>query len=603
MAKDNKFVEELQNSVEDGVVSKSKVMELQKEYIELEGKVIKTPEDQKRMNEIDKEISKIIKKDNIKKEVSEPEVPLKELSNIDIEKANYDALLSKREELRRALDEINTSVIKDPEKIKELEKELLEVQKAIAEKEDIQEDVEKTPKDREQEDDEIKEEIKDEENLNEEERNEKEAKEAALKEAYYNAMVKLHAIKEENALRIKESGELVNTDEEYLHEIKAEDEMYKARDAYMALGKSDPYTAERQSLREQEKRLQKENLDLLNKKTKKFRELEVELSRLEKARREKEEEIANATRDGATREVIDELNRDLREIDHKIKDTKAKIIDMKDNLAKAMTTLENRKRRRRELNLETREYEAQSREEKDNIKAAQNKEDKRTNDYKQANRLQDKSINKEVTENERRVKEIEKELKEVTEKEPENFEKRLSLLEQLDDANQKLKASRETKDDVEKGREPDTDEAIKKNEDNYKKSEERKEEFEKKSKALRQAVRKQEEQKGQKALQNPTMSEEEKKEDVEADTIALMAGASARTPEGAVIKMAVTKEIVKEAKKEVIIPPCSIPGVEKSVRDMDNPEDAEEFVKVCDKADKEAQKLRDDLSKNGEGRE
>lgn len=594
MAKENEFVEELQNRVEPEALNKSKVMELQKEYMELEGKAIKSPEENKRMNDITKEIAKLIKED-IKSEKKAPEVE----TDFNILAANYDSLIARREEIKRALEELNSSVIKDIQMIKDLEDELIEVEKAIKEKENLKDNVEQNKEEeKEQEESEIKEEIKDEENLNEQEKAEKEAKEAALKEAYYNAMVKLHAIKEENALRIQGSDNLVNTDEEYLQEIRAEDEMYKARDAYMALGKSDPYTAERQSLREQEKRLQKENLDLLNKKTKEYRELEIELSRLEKARHEKEEEIANATRDGATRDALDDLNRDLREIDHKIKDTKTRILDLKDNLSKAMETLENRKRRRRELNLETREYEAQSREEKENIKAEQDRADKRTNDYKQANKLQDKSINKEVYENEKRVEELEKELKEVTQKEPENFEKRLSLLEQLDDANQKLKASREIKDDIDKGREPDTDEAIKKNEENYKKSDERKEEFEKKSKELRKAAIEQEQQQGEKAVEDPTMSEKEKKEDVETDTIAYMVGATAMTPEGTAIKAAVTKEILEEDK----VPPCPIPGVEKSVRKMDNPEDAKEFVKVCEKADKEAREISKDIEKDS-GRE
>ena len=111
----------------------------------------------------------------------------------------------------------------------------------------------------------MEEEIKDDKDLNEQQKQEKQAKESATKQAYYDAMINFYAIRQVNANRLKNNKDsLVNTDEEYIAEIKAEDAMYKAREEYIKLGKSDPYESEREALKEQEKKLQKDNIERLN---------------------------------------------------------------------------------------------------------------------------------------------------------------------------------------------------------------------------------------------------------------------------------------------------------------------------------------------------
>ena len=414
--------------------------------------------------------------------------------------------------------------------------------------------------------------VKDDKDLSEQERQEKEAKEAELKQAYYDAMVNFYAIRKANAQRLQGNKErLVSTDEEYLQEIKAEDAMYRARETYIKLGKADPYTEERQALREQEKQLQKANMNRLQQKTQEYRQLEIELAKLQKARNEKEEDIAKAIRNGATKEILDELNRDLKELDHKIKITKQDLAQVKDKLVVSMDVLERRNARRRELNLESREYQAQSAKEQANIRYANEKTSKSRNDFVQANKLETSNINKEVQRNEDRYEQLKKELKELKEKEPENFEKRLALLEQLDDASQQLKASREVQKDVERGIEPDTDEAIKRAEKDYKTAEERKEEFTKKADDLIEAAKAQEKAEGEQTVEDPTKSEEEKEKAVVMGAIA-----------GAVIlgdeRDSISEDIGQAAVGAFVTETCVIPELQDAVKDLNDPAVAAEYV-------------------------
>ncbi|MBQ8044511.1 MAG: hypothetical protein IJ272_10300 [Clostridia bacterium] len=561
MAKDNEFIETLQNSVEGDVLRDTEVQKLEQELIELEGLTIKTPEQAKRIKEIKEKLGKIVGKEkNVEGKAEKKDISPE---RFNIKTANYNQLLARRAEVKLALEEALASPVKDNKKIDELRKELDELDKAIIAMENLEKVDEKEDKKTEQQENaEVEEQQKDEQDLSENEKQEQAAKEAELKQAYYDAMVNFYAIREANANKLKNTPDrLVNTDEEYLQEIKAEDAMYRAREEYLKLGKSDPYTTEREALNEQAKRCEKENRDILTQKTGEYRKLEIELAKLQKARAEKEEDIAKAIQGGATQEIIAELNDDLKELDLKIKNTKQDLAKVKDNLSQAMETLELRRDRRRELNLESREYTAQSAKEQSNLRASSNKAAQSRNDFVQAGKLSTSSIKEEVKRNEKRYNDIKKQLEELKEKEPDNFEKRLALLEQLDDASQQLKASREVQKDVERGIEPDTDEAVKQAEKDYKSKEERKEDFAKDAEKLREAAEAQEKAEGERTIEDPTgISEEVAKQQKDAATMAVVGSMAIGGPEGDALAAGTIVEAT-EHEQEAVPPkgaPCPI---------------------------------------------
>ncbi len=575
MEKGNEFVETLQNSVEDEVLRGNEIKGLEEELQQLKSLVIRTPEHEKRIKELELKLAKIrdeISNEEPKKEVKEqeeknPQPQNEQVEKFNIEAANYDELLARREEVKLALEEALASPVRDNKKIEELQRELVELEKAISILENLGEKDEKEDiKTKQEEKAEVEEQLKDEQELSEAEKQAKQALEDELKQAYYDAMVNFYAIRRQNAEALRgRTDRLVSTDEEYLREIKAEDEMYRARDAYLKLGKGDPYTAEREALREQEKKLQKANMELLQKKTQEYRQLEIELARLQKARKEKEEDIEKAINAGATAEIIAELNRDLSELDYKIKNVKQDLAKVKDQLSYAMDVLERRNARRRELSLETREYNAQSHDEKANIRYASGKESKGRNDYVQANQLETSNIKKEVARNEARYDSVKKQLQELKKKEPDNFEKRLALLEQLEDASQQLKASKEVEKDIERGLEPDTDEAIKQAENNYKSKEERKAEFVKDTENLREAAESQEKAEGERTVEDPTgIKEEVEKQQKEAVTMAVAGAMVVGGPNDSMVKDATEAALIYTAtapEKESIPPlgaPCPI---------------------------------------------
>lgn len=592
MAKENEFTETLQESVQEDVLRETEIKKLEQELKELEDLVITTPEQNKRKKAINDKLAELKgkakeeKAENAKEKVKEKEV---KTEKFDVKSASYEQLLARREEVKLELEEALVSAVRDNKKIDELKKELDEIEKAIIALESLEKVDEKEDKKTEkQEKAEVEEQQKDEENLNETEKQEKAAKEAELKQAYYDAMVKFYAIREANANLLKNTpGRLVNTDQEYLQEIKAEDAMYRARDEYLKLGKADPYTAEREALNEQAKRCEKHNRDILEQKTREYRQLEVELAKLQKAREEKEQDIAKAIKGEATQAIIDELNEDLKEIDTKIKNTKQDLANAKDNLSQAMETLELRRSRRRELNLESREYSAQSAKEQANIRYANDKAAKGRNDFVQADKLSVSSIKQEVERNEDRFNDIKKQLKEIKEKEPDNFEKRLALLEQLDDASQQLKASREVQRDVERGIEPDTDEAIKQAEKEYKSKEERKEDFAKEAEKLREVAESQEKAEGEQTVEDPTQTTVEKQAAVFAGAVvgATVLGDSDDT----------LSENIGQAAAGALIAETCIPGLGEQVKNLNDPNEAAEYVAQADaiEASKEAQAIEE----------
>ena len=613
MAKENKFTKVLQNRVEASVLRDIEIQQLESELKALEVLAIKTPEQVKREKVIREKLAELRVEEQGRKNAEEKVVNKQERKVIDqpeefnIKAANYDQLLSRREEVKLALEEALASHIMAPEKIEKLLNELNELEKAIIALETIELTEEKEDKKTEQQEKtEIAEQQKNEQDLSDKEKEEKIAKEAELKQAYYDAMVKFYAIREANANKLGNSTDrLVNTNREYSQEIIAEDAMYKARDEYLKLGKSDPYTAEREALNEHAKKCEKQNRDILAQKTAKYRKLEIELARLQKARTEKEQDIDKAIKVGATPEIIAELKDDLNELDIKIKNTKQELAKVKENLSQAMEILENRRDLRRKLSLESREYDAQSAKEKANTSAARKVEAKSRNDVVQADKLSTSTIENEVQRNEKRYNDIKKQLKELKEKEPDNFEKRLALLEELYDASQQLKASKEVQKDIERGIELDTDEAIKQAEKDYKSKEEKKQDFIKDTKKLREAAEAKEKAEGERAVEDPIgIKRAAEKSEIEKIVGTAVAASVIAGQGDSGTKDAMTAAAVGTIVKENI-PPAGAPC---NIKELNNPDlyktintkkEGQEYIDTV-AAIREANGIEEEIIDNGE---
>lgn len=601
---DNEFYEYLKDhTVDVGAVPVTETIS-SKQISEMEQQLLRALEEAESSPVVDPKVVRDLKKQLAKvKRLITQEQNARGVGDFDIKHSNYDELLARREEIKLSLEEIANSAVIDMLKKEKLEKELKEVEAAIIAIEQLDDKEVKEDKD-EHEKDQQDEQEKDEKDLNETKTKEEIAKEAALKQAYYDAMIAYYALRERNHIKTKNSGDrLVSSSDDYLAEIKAEDNMYKARDAYLKLGKNDPFEAARQELREQERRMQQEMMANLNKKVAEYRKLEIELAKLDKMREEKEEEIEKAISGGATQNKLQELNEELKEIDIKRKKTKEEIVIRKDKLKDAMDTLMLRKGRRRELDLESREYAAQSIEEKNNIRYLETIEEKRTNDYTQASKLENQNIRAEVERNEDRYEKLKKELKEVNKKEPYNFEKKLAILEQMDDASQQLKASREVQKDVERGIEPDTDKAIKESEKIYKSQEEGKTEFRKEAEELIAAAKEQEAREGKDTVEDPTNDSAKVREQKgQAVVMATMGAMAIESPggDGPARDLMQAGVLYEAVKPEENIPPSPILGLgQEQVKVIDDTPDgrknAEETIRMAEEAEKNAQDIQRDI--------
>lgn len=441
------------------------------------------------------------------------------------------SLEEKRQELQKAISEMETNVIKDPKQLERLKKELASVEKAINQQEaekavengeivgkgaaekDMDEAVKK------EEEKEQEEEIKDEKDLNSQEREEQEKKEAELKQAYHDALIAYYNKRVSTLREQNEKGLLVSNIDDYNQELELEDKMYIARDSYMLLGKEDPYVGKRQELDAKEKEARDRVNNKLNERAAEYRRLEEELRVYDKQERELREQIKSAQG-----KDVDALQKELNEIQIKKDKTKQRIIEVKDNLGEAITELQRRANERSGRGgLESRRLDMMSEEETKNYYYLKDNVAKRNNNYKQAEKLEYKQIRITIEQREENIKQLNKKLKELPET---DLEERIKTLKALDEEAYELKNAREAKVDMDRGIALPEIKAKQEAERKAKVREERSEDFDKSTKNARAVEKEQEEKMGAAVVKNPAaanIEEQERESTIDAATFAIVA--------------------------------------------------------------------------------
>lgn len=461
MAKDNEFIEGLQDQVIGADTLENKREKLLKEIEEMESNVIKDP---RALENLKKELAAVEKQ--IKKEQSEK----------DVEQGN---------------------VVAEAEQ-------------------DMDEDKKKEKK--EEQEEEKKETVKDEQDLNEKEQ-EEQAKEAAeqAKATYHKALVDLHELKIANIAKQISSHELVMNDSDYEQELKLEAEMYVARDAYLALGYEDPYTELRTEYIKKEKEA-REPIELeLRNRAKRYREIEEEIKKIDKREQEINDELLNKD---LNETQIDALNKELEELGQKRKKLEVELADIKDKLDHAIET--RRERLIARSGLEQKHVETLTYEDKKNYDYQQEKVSEMNNNFDQATKLHYNNVKKRIEEREQKIKDINKQLKEV---EPTDFEKRLLLLNELDKETHMLEADKELKRDLDRGIVPNKEEMKKDAYEKVDEEEYRQKEFNKATDDTREVIEEQQEILGKQVVENPEkVNKEEQDRDttLKAATVAMI---------------------------------------------------------------------------------
>ena len=517
-----------------------------------------------------------------------------------------DKLAEERAKLVNLLEEEKSNVIKDPSKIKRLEKQIEEIDKKInklsksqtevehEQDENMLDDEDKAVNEKEQKEEEEKkvdagdESIvppSDEEKLPDEEDKEKGLEDLqALKEAYYNALIAFYDKKKEVVRKQIEKGELVSSDADFAEELRLETELYSARDKYLELGKEDPYTQKRTELIEQDKE-SREPIEMeLRNKAKKFRELEEEIRKIDKEERELNEKLLNPDLTEQEAEAIRKRQEELGSIR---KRTETELAEIKEGLNNAIDIRTKRIGVRSGLNTEY--LNTLTTEDVRNYNYQQSKIALMNNNVKQANKQEYENIRNRINEREYKIKQINRELNELTDST--DFERRLDLLEQLDRETNMLEADRQSELDLDRGIELGEDKAKREAYNKEKVEEERHEDFIIVTQDARDAVEqaKKHEESERNETTNILADEEEIQRENRADR--LQAVAVSAIVSDSPIEMAGSYVATRAIQQVARSSDPFRAGLQDRVTNIEDPEDAKRYLEVAEKADKELDRV------------
>lgn len=505
---------------------------------------------------------------------------------------NRTDLEKRRDELKKSIEELESNVIKDPRTLEKLKKELEAVEKQIKQ-EDMNKAVETgevVGKGAAEKD--VDEQTKQEElneagenaknNVSQEEATVSKEKEEELRQVYHDAMIALHEKRMQTISKQIENELLVSSNEDYELELKLESELYEARDAYLALGKEDPYREKRTELIKQEKNA-REPIELeLRNRAKRFREIEEEIKKIDKREQEINEQLLSKD---INETQIAALNKELGELGVKRKELELELADIKDKLDQAIDT--RRERLVQRAGLEKKHVETLTYEDKKNYDYQKAKVDTMNQNFDEATKQHYDNIKRRIEEREQKIKDINKELKEVPDT---DFERRLVLLNELDKETSMLEADREAKSDLDRGIIPEADEMQKQAKDKAENEKYRQEEFDKATDDARIAVEEQKEQIGEAVVENPEVANEQEK-DRDSTLIAATVAVAYDSPEPG-------KDNILEDAGQYAVTKCVIDGLEDKVRNPNIPEDAKAMVahdEQLKEADNELDKVQENI--------
>lgn len=498
--------------------------------------------------------------------------------------------------LERNIAELEANVIKDPKAIENLKKELASVNKQIKKEEaekavesgtiiagaDIVDEVE------EQSTLEEKEKIKDNQQVGTDEKNIE--NEERLKQLYYNSIVAYYDARLKTVRRQLSSNELISRDDEYKFEIKLENEMYKAREVYMATGNEDPYE-EFRSKHAYIDRQAHEPLDrVLREKARKYREIENEIAELDKETRELNEKLQNTELTDMQRNEYESRN---TEIDEKRKKLELKKAEYKDgcNCLEQQKDRENSNRA-----LQKKRREAASKEEIKGYDYQRSKHIKAQHNASVAEKTERNNIETRIAESEAEIEKLQKQLNKVPDT---DFKLRLDILEKLNKETNKLQANKDQKILMDRGYELSEAEMKAETKKSYEILEEEQEKLEKATEVTREVIEEQEEKIGEAVVTNPEVAnveERDRQASAMAATYAIVHDGPAPEKDTAIqnqMQYMAAKEVAK----------CVIPGLERHVKTIDDTEEgrrnAEEYLEQdaqIREADRELDRIEKDLT-------
>jgi len=483
-------------------------------------------------------------------------------------------LIARKEQLERTLEEMKANVIVDPRAVKKIEKEIKDLEKAIeagkleapteAEietDEETKEEEKEVKETEEQEQEEVEEEaviVEEEEQVVEEQ-----GRDEILKEKYYEALVALYEHRINSIEIAKEQGSLVTSRESFEREMVMEEEMYRLREEYMAMGYEDPFKEKRTELIAKE-RDAKEPIELeLREKARKFREYQEELARMDREEKEIHEDLLNPDISSVR---MEELNKRLEELGEKRKDIELKVADVRKDLEPAIEERKNRTFARAGLDIQ--HFEILTDDDKANYVYQQSKVQKMNENTEKAITQEYRNLKLRIEEREYHIKELKRELERTP---ATDFERRLELLGKLDKETAMLEMDKESKSDMDFGIKPK--ETERKNEilEKFEKEEKRQDEFDKDTRAVRDIIEEQNRRTGEKVLSDPVGAiVEDKHRNVETKAAMVATVMDDPTKPG--------RDTVGDDIQQYAVASCVIEGLEDKVQDINDPEVAKAYL-------------------------
>lgn len=396
---ENDFSKVLQNSVNEDVLAQTKLKELERELMELQSQVIKTPDQEKRMNEIAKEMATIIKEaeQSKKKEAKKDEIKKEEKS---VEGKSVEEIKQEGEEkAKKKQDGIEPNIEDD----------------------------------------------------------------ASTEKAYEDAMQQLHDFRIKmynNQMKDKNNIKLNSSREEFKQELELEKKKVALKAKYEAeLGDKENALKEKEERLAREERQAREPIQReIRERSRKYAEAMVALHKVnlelayihELKQKDKISEVDYETR----RDIALNKQKELKDEIAKLKP---------DELMKAMEEEKLRKGERAKVlgkDFEAEAYKNASFEEKKNLDYEKSKKITQQRNLEFAEREKVLNTKARVEERENHIKQLKKELDDLPE---DDIERRLEILKELEVENLQLEHDNEQMDRIERGEVLDTNDEIKEN--------------------------------------------------------------------------------------------------------------------------------------------
>ena len=477
----------------------------------------------------------------------------------------------------------DSNVIKDPRTLEELKKELAIVNKKIK-KESAEKAIASgtivagiAVEDEEEKSEDLDERVDDKKKKEQTLERKNVENEEKLKKIYYDSIVAYYDARLKTVKYQINNNELISSDDHYNFEIKLELEMYRAREAYIATGNDDPYEkfrAEHAFIDRQSH----EPLEItLREKARKYREIESEISELDKETTEINEKLQNIELTDMQRK---EYQTRSEQIDEERKKLELKKAEHKDIIG----VLDKQKgRESKHRVLQTKHREAASKEEIKGYDYQRGKRVKAQHNTSVAVKTERNNVETRIAEGEKEIKNLKKQLGKVANT---DLRLRLDILEKLSKETNKLQANRDQKEVMDKGYELSEADMIAETKKSYEKLEEEQADLEKETKATRAIIEEQDKKMGEAVVESPEVANVEER-DRQASSVATM---YAVARDSAVPQNDIAVQNIGTNKDK-----CVIPGLEGQVKSIDNTEEgrknAEEYLEQDEQIRKAAKEL------------